>query len=469
MKIPLILSILFILPPGVVHALPAYSLRERIRCGQCHVNKAGGGPRNPRGVFFSKNNTLKGFKEPGVITKPPVVVAAGPRRIKKITKPAKIVVARAKVPKKVTPPPAKPPKKPPVVIAKKPPAPPPVQVTKLEPTTPWTDRVQWGGDIRMWFNGSRADGAPKKFGLDQVEPSVSIDVNPAINVVFAYNFANPLLTAYGQYLFPHVEDAYLKVGSFHAPIGLPYVDHTALLKDRYDIGVDTRDVGIEVGYSKDLNVQLAFVNGGREPNRFGLPPFLVADEDYGAIGNISYRSLFGEIPFLIGSSVVFERRVPPGIYPPGEIPIVRIPGTNPPYGESSLENEDIRANTFIWDFYFHAQIQQIDLLGEIAFGQNTPYVILDDPKDSMAFFGEIRYRLNDKWRFAFRYDHFIEDRQFLGTFVQRFVPSVRWQFAEYASVGLLYRNTSLKGNAIPFLTAPRAQNDNILLLFHFWL
>ncbi len=37
------------------HATPAYAAKEKKACGYCHVNAAGGGPRNARGKKYEAN------------------------------------------------------------------------------------------------------------------------------------------------------------------------------------------------------------------------------------------------------------------------------------------------------------------------------------------------------------------------------------------------------------------------------
>jgi hypothetical protein len=47
--------------PRPADALPAYASQTGLPCGKCHVNAAGGGPRNAFGNAFAKN----GHKLPG--------------------------------------------------------------------------------------------------------------------------------------------------------------------------------------------------------------------------------------------------------------------------------------------------------------------------------------------------------------------------------------------------------------------
>jgi hypothetical protein len=49
-------------------AKPEYAMREKKACGYCHVNPAGGGARNPRGVYYKMHNlTFKDYDEEKVM------------------------------------------------------------------------------------------------------------------------------------------------------------------------------------------------------------------------------------------------------------------------------------------------------------------------------------------------------------------------------------------------------------------
>jgi mono/diheme cytochrome c family protein len=51
----LILGLAFIATPRPADALPAYAKQTGLSCGSCHVNAAGGGPRNAFGKAFAAN------------------------------------------------------------------------------------------------------------------------------------------------------------------------------------------------------------------------------------------------------------------------------------------------------------------------------------------------------------------------------------------------------------------------------
>ncbi|MBC8137035.1 MAG: hypothetical protein H8F28_14235 [Fibrella sp.] len=48
-------SVALVGKPAPVQAFPAYTEKEGVKCGYCHVSVAGGGKRNYRGKFYKKN------------------------------------------------------------------------------------------------------------------------------------------------------------------------------------------------------------------------------------------------------------------------------------------------------------------------------------------------------------------------------------------------------------------------------
>lgn len=54
-----------VLAPGSARALPKYARLTGFSCGQCHVNPAGGGPRNAFGLAFAANGRHLTGQTPG--------------------------------------------------------------------------------------------------------------------------------------------------------------------------------------------------------------------------------------------------------------------------------------------------------------------------------------------------------------------------------------------------------------------
>ncbi|MGO9774352.1 MAG: hypothetical protein ACLPSW_33335 [Roseiarcus sp.] len=50
-----IAGVVVTLSPRPANALPAYAAQTKLPCGKCHVNPAGGGPRNDFGKAFAAN------------------------------------------------------------------------------------------------------------------------------------------------------------------------------------------------------------------------------------------------------------------------------------------------------------------------------------------------------------------------------------------------------------------------------
>ena len=381
-----------LLPVSIGYALPKHALKEKKRCYECHYNRKGGGPLNQRGAYYSRNRTLEGYG-------------------RAVTKLAKR--------------PAEPPPK--AIIVTEPAAPEEITVTAPPPPSPsfrgaemlW-DKTSLSANILLSFIGSENKKGPNDFHLMRAEPLVTTQVTRNFLTVFGYNFAMPLLTAYGQY---QKGDTYVQLGSFYVPFGLDTLDHnnlvSTLLKEHYDLTLDTRDVGIEIGFEKDWFLRGAVFNGGREPRERPtlLPTF---DRNLGFVVNGGFKGIAFEIPFLLGASALYERRVPPGAVMRGRPP--KPAGTD-------------RKTTSILNLYGQLNYHDFSLLGEFGYGRNTPF----DGDDSFGFYLRPALNLTDKWDVAFRYGLFAQDRKFLRDSFMRYVVSTEYHFSKYASVEPMIR------------------------------
>lgn len=370
-------------------ALPKFSLEQKKRCNYCHFNKKGGGPLNERGNFYGLHRNFEGYRE--VITK---VI---PEEEKAPAKPPVVVVEEIKIP---TP-----------VISK---------VEEKKKALSLFERTKLSANMLLAFilNGNKS--GPNNFFLMRAEPQVTTRVTPHFLTVFGYNFATPVLTAYGQYEW---QDWYLQMGSFHIPFGLDDRDYnnvvSTLIKEHYDLALDTRDIGMEVGYAQDWFFRVALTNGAREPReRPTIRPSF--DRNLGFVVNTGYEGIAFQIPFLLGVSLLYERRVPPGVARRGE----------PPRGTG----EDTFA-TAILNFYGELSWNAFTLLGEMAYGRHTPF-----PGDrSLGFYVRPSLRINDHWDVAARFELFANDRLFLGDSRARYVVSSEYHFSKYASVEPMVR------------------------------
>ena len=52
----IVLLVSIVAVPRSASALPAYAAKEGKPCGYCHVNPAGGGPRNAKGKAYEEND-----------------------------------------------------------------------------------------------------------------------------------------------------------------------------------------------------------------------------------------------------------------------------------------------------------------------------------------------------------------------------------------------------------------------------
>jgi len=71
--VTLLLGLAVLAVPRTADALPSYTQQTGLTCGACHVNPAGGGPRNAFGKAFAAN----GHKVPTGAT-PPTATAGAP-------------------------------------------------------------------------------------------------------------------------------------------------------------------------------------------------------------------------------------------------------------------------------------------------------------------------------------------------------------------------------------------------------
>ena len=212
----------------------------------------------------------------------------------------------------------------------------------------------------------------------KAEPSVTTQVTENFLTVFGYNFSAPLLTAYGQYSW---DKFYVQLGSFHIPVGLDLLDYnntvSTLIKENYDLALDTRDVGFEVGIRQDFYLRGAVVNGARQPRqRPTLRPTF--DRDLGYVLDGGYNGLFFALPFQLGTSLLVERRIPPGL------PVRGIP-SDPVTGARTL--------TWILDMYGQFTYHNFNMMGEFTFGHDTP--VAGDR--SYGFYLRHSYSISDRW------------------------------------------------------------------------
>ncbi len=290
------MTVIFIVT--VVYSRPEFAAREGKPCSFCHIDPAGGGPRNPVGRFYKKN----GYKFPDDFD------------IETFRKEA-----------------------------------------EQKPKTPITISV----DIRSAYikpvNVSSSDGAVPTcrschasndtFFLMQGELTVSSEPRDNLKIVAKSNMGDPLDVFAVISAIP--EHLYVKFGQFQIPFGLKQSDHNTLVRRGYQIGSNLRDVGVEVGgaYSP-LFYNIAVFNG----NRLALT---ATDNNqhkgFVTTAGCQYKFIRAGLSYLIDKPAETEQMLAAGylaasfsaIYVFGEFDVGAKPGENLP-----LSNDDITSKGY---------------------------------------------------------------------------------------------------------------------------
>jgi hypothetical protein len=208
--------------PAPLLALPQFAASEKKACSHCHFDPSGGGPRNARGEYFEDHGySFEGYVES---------TGAGTE-------------ARAG------------------------------SVEAL------LSALSFSGDLRVLYSMSegphagggtsceschtRGDRAPDQtFMLMQGELAVSARVSD--NVSFTYS--NDLGVTRDAFAVVRLGDsgAFVKAGAFQIPFGTEEIrDHNTLVKARYDVGSNLRDVGVQVALQTARHfASVSLLNGG---------------------------------------------------------------------------------------------------------------------------------------------------------------------------------------------------------------
>ncbi|MBM3242612.1 hypothetical protein FJZ31_40645 [Candidatus Poribacteria bacterium] len=198
----------------VVYSRPEFAAREGKTCDFCHIDPAGGGPRNPVGQVFEKN----GYKFPKDFDVETFRREAEQKKIP-ITTSVHIRSAYIK----------------------------PIKVSSGDRAVPTCNSCHASKDT---------------FFLMQGELAVSSEPNDKLKIMATSNMGTPLDVFAVVSAIP--EHLYVKIGQFQIPFGLKGTDHNILVRQGYRIGSNLRDVGIEVGgvYSS-IFYNIAVFNGNR--------------------------------------------------------------------------------------------------------------------------------------------------------------------------------------------------------------
>ncbi len=195
-------------------ARPEFAAMEDKECSFCHLDPAGGGPRNAIGQVYEDNY----FEFPEDFD-PETIMAEAEEVRQRLTTAVNIRTAYIK-----------------------------------------TAHVDLEGRERA--SCTSCHSAVDSFLLMQGELTVNAQASDKLRLTLSNNMGSPLnMFATVDAIPKHL---YVKVGQFRIPFGLKQRDHNILARQGYNLGSHKRDVGVEVGgaYGK-LFYNAAVVNGNR--------------------------------------------------------------------------------------------------------------------------------------------------------------------------------------------------------------
>ncbi len=243
---------------GFSMAMPTFAAREAKECAYCHIDPAGGGPRNPRGNWYEEHGySFEGFDEAAIMQ-------AGLAEIGGMA-------------------------------------------------------FQFSGDLRMAFSTSEGDDSSRavqgrdctachatiepgslqpparapdgKLLVMQGELQVHARISDRISAVYS-NDLGRTRDLYALFRHPYGEgdELFVKVGLLEIPFGIKLRDHNTLVLAAYNVGSNKRDTGLEIGGAHSvLFYDLALFTGGfRNPVQPPVAEFR-NNKEPGASGNVGIR------------------------------------------------------------------------------------------------------------------------------------------------------------------------------------
>ena len=208
------LCILFTLFSALdIAARPEFAAREDKDCSFCHIDPAGGGPRNTVGQVFEENY----FEFPEDFD------------------PESLMAEAKEIARRLT--------------------------TAVDIRTAYTKTTDVVHQEETLANCSSCHSSVDSFLMMQGELTVNAEASEKLRLTLSNNLG-AMLNAFAT-VDAIPEHLYVKVGQFRVPFGLKQKDHNILVRGGYNLGSNRRDVGIEVGgsYSK-LFYNAAVFNGG---------------------------------------------------------------------------------------------------------------------------------------------------------------------------------------------------------------
>ena len=195
-------------------ARPEFAAQEDKDCIFCHIDPAGGGPRNEVGQVFEDNY----FEFPEDFD-------------------AEAIMAEVET------------------VAKR-------LTTAIDIRTAYIKTNDVDHSDRARANCSSCHSAIDSFYMMQGELTLNAQASEKVRMTLSNNMGSTLnMFATIDAVPGHL---YVKVGQFRIPFGIKQKDHNILVRQGYDIGSNKRDVGVEVGGSAGkVFYNAAIFNGGR--------------------------------------------------------------------------------------------------------------------------------------------------------------------------------------------------------------
>ncbi len=232
-------------------ARPEFAAMEEKECSFCHLDPAGGGPRNAVGQIYEDNY----FEFPEDFD------------------PEAIIEEAEKVRQRLT--------------------------TAVNIRTAYIKTVHVDLDGRARANCTSCHSAVDSFLLMQGELTVNAQASDKLRLTVSNNMGAPLNMFATVNAIP--KHLYVKVGQFRIPFGLKQRDHNILVRQGYNLGSHKRDVGVEIGgtYGK-VFYNAAVVNGNRSA---GQAPDTNHDKGWVATAGGTFGPLRGGVSFLLDRPV----------------------------------------------------------------------------------------------------------------------------------------------------------------------
>ena len=185
--------------PRVADSRPEFATELEKECSFCHIDPAGGGPRNRIGEIFEENY----FEFPEDFD------------MEAVTEEAKKVV------KQLT--------------------------TSLDLQTAFIKTPHVDAEENTIANCSSCHSSADRFLLMQAEVTFNAQASERVRLTLSNNVGTTLNAFATVDAIP--KHLYVKVGQFRLPFGIKQKDHNILVRQGYGLGSNVRDVGIELGGS----------------------------------------------------------------------------------------------------------------------------------------------------------------------------------------------------------------------------